>query len=55
MASTPSPAGPASACDDRPCKGTLEALSAADMILIFHVLFSKWLREVQGRAFACRW
>ena len=32
------------------CKGTLEALSAADMILIFHVpLFSKWLREVQGK------
>ena len=32
------------------CKGTLEALCAADMILIFHVpLFSKWLREVQGK------
>jgi 2,5-dihydroxypyridine 5,6-dioxygenase len=32
------------------CKGTLEALGAADMILIFHVpLFSKWLREVQGK------
>jgi 2,5-dihydroxypyridine 5,6-dioxygenase len=32
------------------CKGTLEALSAADMILIFHVpLFSKWLREVMGK------
>src|SRR6185295_1085282 len=32
------------------CKGTLEALRAADMILIFHVpLFSKWLREVQGK------
>jgi 2,5-dihydroxypyridine 5,6-dioxygenase len=31
------------------CKGTLEALMAADMILIFHVpLFSKWLREVQA-------
>lgn len=29
------------------CKGTLEALLACDMILIFHVpLFSKWLREV---------
>ena len=32
------------------CKGTLEALSVADMILIFHVpLFSKWLREVMGK------
>ena len=32
------------------CKGTLEALSVADMILIFHVpLFSKWLREVLGK------
>jgi 2,5-dihydroxypyridine 5,6-dioxygenase len=32
------------------CKGTLEALSAADMILIFHVpLFSKWLRQVQAQ------
>ncbi|MEO8523194.1 MAG: hypothetical protein ABI460_00605 [Caldimonas sp.] len=32
------------------CKGTLEALAAADMILIFHVpLFSKWLREVQAK------
>lgn len=30
------------------CKGTLEALLRADMVLIFHVpLFSKWLREVQ--------
>ena len=29
------------------CKGTLEALMACDMILIFHVpLFSSWLREV---------
>jgi len=29
------------------CKGTLEAVMAADMVLIFHVpLFSKWLREV---------
>ncbi len=29
------------------CKGTLEALKAADMILIFHVpLFAAWLREV---------
>jgi 2,5-dihydroxypyridine 5,6-dioxygenase len=33
-----------------PCKGTLEALLAADMVLIFHVpLFSKWLREVMGK------
>ena len=32
------------------CKGTLEALLAADMILIFHVpLFSKWLRDVQAK------
>jgi 2,5-dihydroxypyridine 5,6-dioxygenase len=32
------------------CKGTLEALLAADMVLIFHVpLFSKWLREVMGK------
>ena len=32
------------------CKGTLEALCAADMILIFHVpLFSKWLKEVRDR------
>jgi len=32
------------------CKGTLEAVSAADMVLIFHVpLFSKWLREVMGK------
>ena len=32
------------------CKGTLEALSLADMVLIFHVpLFSKWLREVMGK------
>ena len=32
------------------CKGTLEALSVADMILIFHVpLFSKWLHEVMGK------
>jgi len=31
------------------CKGTLEALLACDMVLIFHVpLFSKWLREVQS-------
>ncbi len=29
------------------CKGTLEALKAVDMILIFHVpLFAAWLREV---------
>ncbi len=32
------------------CKGTLEALSAADMVLIFHVpLFSKWLKEVRSK------
>lgn len=32
------------------CKGTLEALCAVDMVLIFHVpLFSKWLKEVRGR------
>ena len=32
------------------CKGTLEAVCAADMVLIFHVpLFSKWLKEVMGR------
>jgi 2,5-dihydroxypyridine 5,6-dioxygenase len=32
------------------CKGTLEALLAVDMVLIFHIpLFSKWLREVQGK------
>jgi 2,5-dihydroxypyridine 5,6-dioxygenase len=32
------------------CKGTLEALSAADMVLIFHVpLFSKWLKEVMNK------
>lgn len=32
------------------CKGTLEALLACDMILIFHVpLFSKWLRTVQSK------
>jgi 2,5-dihydroxypyridine 5,6-dioxygenase len=32
------------------CKGTLEAVSMADMILIFHVpLFSRWLREVMGK------
>jgi 2,5-dihydroxypyridine 5,6-dioxygenase len=29
------------------CKGTLEALKAADMLVIFHVpLFTKWLKEV---------
>ena len=29
------------------CKGTLEAVSAADMIVIFHVpLFTKWLKQV---------
>jgi 2,5-dihydroxypyridine 5,6-dioxygenase len=32
------------------CKGTLEALCASDMVLIFHVpLFSKWLREVMEK------
>lgn len=32
------------------CKGTLEAISAADMILIFHVpLFSEWLPKVQAK------
>lgn len=32
------------------CKGTLEALCAVDMVLIFHVpLFSKWLKEVMSR------
>ncbi len=32
------------------CKGTLEALSLCDMILIFHVpLFARWLREVQAK------
>jgi 2,5-dihydroxypyridine 5,6-dioxygenase len=31
------------------CKGTLEALMAADMVLIFHVpLFSKWLKQVMN-------
>ena len=31
------------------CKGTLEALSLADMVLIFHVpLFSSWLKEVRA-------
>jgi len=31
------------------CKGTLEALKAADMIVIFHVpLFSSWLKEVRA-------
>ena len=32
------------------CKGTLEALMACDMVLIFHVpLFSKWLRQVMDK------
>jgi 2,5-dihydroxypyridine 5,6-dioxygenase len=32
------------------CKGTLEALSVADMVLIFHVpLFSKWLKQVMNK------
>ncbi len=31
------------------CKGTLEAVSAADMVVIFHVpLFTKWLKAVTG-------
>jgi 2,5-dihydroxypyridine 5,6-dioxygenase len=31
------------------CKGTLEALMAVDMVLIFHVpLFSKWLKQVMN-------
>lgn len=31
------------------CKGTMEALMACDMVLIFHVpLFSKWLKEVMN-------
>lgn len=31
------------------CKGTLEALMACDMVLIFHVpLFSKWLKQVMA-------
>ena len=29
------------------CKGTLEAVKAADMVVIFHVpLFTKWLKQV---------
>src|SRR3954467_8420214 len=29
------------------CKGTLEAVSAADLVVVFHVpLFTKWLKEV---------
>ncbi|HUG79291.1 MAG TPA: hypothetical protein VML57_17555, partial [Burkholderiales bacterium] len=29
------------------CKGTLEALAAADLVVIFHVpLFTKWLKQV---------
>ena len=32
------------------CKGTLEALMQADMVLIFHVpLFSKWLKQVMNQ------
>ena len=32
------------------CKGTLDALMAVDMVLIFHVpLFAKWLRDVQAK------
>jgi 2,5-dihydroxypyridine 5,6-dioxygenase len=31
------------------CKGTLEAVAAADLIVIFHVpLFTKWLKQVMG-------
>ncbi len=31
------------------CKGTLEAVKAADMVVIFHVpLFTKWLKEVMN-------
>jgi len=31
------------------CKGTLEAVSAADMLVIFHVpLFTRWLKQVTG-------
>src|SRR5512145_2169161 len=31
------------------CKGTLEAVKAADMVVIFHVpLFTKWLNEVMN-------
>jgi 2,5-dihydroxypyridine 5,6-dioxygenase len=31
------------------CKGTLEAMKAADIVVIFHVpLFTKWLKEVIG-------
>src|ERR1700758_3774333 len=32
------------------CKGTLEALSAADLIMIFHVpLFARWLKTVMEK------
>src|SRR5215831_10818015 len=32
------------------CKGTLEAVKAADMVVCFHVpLFTSWLREVLNR------
>ena len=35
------------------CKGTLEALMACDMVLIFHVpLFSAWLRQVMNNKVA---
>ena len=31
------------------CKGTLDAVKAADLVVIFHVpLFTKWLKEVDG-------
>ena len=31
------------------CKGTLEAVRAADLVVVFHVpLFTKWLKEVMG-------
>jgi len=32
------------------CKGTLEAVSAADLVVIFHVpLFTRWLKQVMDR------
>src|ERR1700716_1303153 len=31
------------------CRGTLQAVAAADLVVIFHVpLFTKWLKEVTG-------
>ena len=36
------------------CKGTLEAVKAADMVVIFHVpLFTKWLSRSWTAARAC--